>query len=448
MELVPHDYQIRAINYIMENKAVFLMADMGTGKTMISLKAIRRAGIPAFVLAPLRPCFNTWPEEIEKWTPELSYTILHGPKKDAKLKLERDIYIVPYSSLKWWFEKCCQRQFRLRKFFMVYDESSMVKDHSTQRFKMLKQMEPIWSDYRLNLSATPSPNGLEELWPQTYLLDKGVTLGQTVTSFRSKYFKESGPPRWSVQALPGASDMIHDKMKDISFRLDANDYLKMPSISYNHIRVDMGVKLRKKYDHLREEFMMELEECYDNAALSEALLTNKLRQFLQGALYVDGGPAFDVVHTKKVEALKEVVETSAGQPILCAIQYKFEYEMIRKALGYDVPIVYGKTSAKAGAEYIRRWNRSELPLMLCHPASIGHGMNLQSGGNIILWYGLPFSFELFKQLNGRLHRQGQKHGVLVNSILFGNSVDMRIWDVLKKKNATNRDLLNAVRGVS
>lgn len=443
MSQIPlHNYQEKAIDFAIREQSSFMMIDVGLGKTAIALKAIQQVGIPAIVFAPLRTATITWPEEIHKWTADLTYVVLYGPAKDKKLKYQRDIYLISYSSIEWFYQAVLDQRFRWRRFFLVLDESSMIKDPSTKRFKYIQKLSRYMSAYRLNLSATPNPNGWHELWSQYYVLDDGHRLGFTYESFRSKYFIYTGPPMYKTMVQKGAAEKLTDLISDITYRLAGEDYLELPELIVNKIALLLPPKLRKQYNQLEKDLCLQLEEV-DITAFNAASLVMKLRQFLQGALYTDG-KEYSIVHTIKVKALKDLIEIHSGSSILCAIQFKFEYDMIIKALG-NVPIVAGRTTTKEAERNIKMWNDGQLPLLLCHPQSIGHGMNLQSGGNIILWYGLPWSLEQYIQLNGRLHRQGQKNAVVVNNLVFQDTVDQLILTALEDKDTSQQKLLRMLK---
>ena len=438
-----HDYQKRAIGMIGREKTVFLLADVGLGKTVMALEAIRLSKRPGLVMAPLNACFNTWPDEIKKWTPELTHTILHGPQKQMRARLKRHIYILPYSSLKWYYESCTTKKIPMRQMFLVLDESSFVKNPSTNRFKMLKKMFALFPEWRLCLSATPSSNGLQNLWSQVFMLDKGKRLETSYYRFRDKYFIYTGPPRYQTLPLPETEDKIHAKLLDISFRLDGDDYLELPEVTYNRINVKLPPKAAKDYARMEREFCLEIE-AGPITAINSAALSMKLRQIVQGGVYRDDGST-KWIHTAKVDALKELLEGAAGNPILCAIEFKFEAELIKQKIDKKVPMITGGTPARISRAYIQQWNKGKIPLLLCHPASLGHGVNLQQGGHMVLWFGLTWNLEYYIQLNGRLARQGQKNAVIINHLLAEGTIDERVFGVLKQKDSTQRDLLDSLR---
>lgn len=437
-----HGYQRRAIDMILKKKQVFLMADMGLGKTAMVLKALERTDRTAIVFAPLAGVYNTWPEEIRKWTPNFSLTILHGPKKNERLKRRTRIYLINYEGLKWFFQACSNGKFPLKKYFMVWDESSFIKNPSTQRFKLFKKMFGIFSEYRLLLSATPMPNGLHELWPQVFLLDQGKRLSVSFYKFRNKYFHYSGPPLYRMWPRDHAEENITNAIQDTCFRLDANDYLAMPSLVYNTIDIPLGAQLQKKYDRLEKDFFIELDGV-DINAINSAAMTMKLRQFVQGFLY-DEDKTGKELHQKRTARLKAMVEGAAGNPILAAVQFKYEVDMIRRDVDKNVPLIVGGTPAPQKRAYIQDWNRGHIPLMIAHPLSMSHSVNLQAGGHTVVWYANTFSQEQYSQFNGRVFRQGQQHGVVINHFRCPGTVDDIMLKTVHSKYTGQKAFLDAV----
>lgn len=436
-------YQVRGVNQILTYKSVFLMADVGMGKTAIALTAKAKVKGPALVVAPLNVCYNTWPDEIDKWAPHLTYTILHGKGKDAKLRYKRDIYIVNYEGLKWFFFACVNKEFRPRKMFIILDESSFIKSHDTQRFTLFKKLKPLFSSYRVCLSATPSSNGLHQLWPQYYVLDGGRRLGRKYHSFRARHFTYSGPPRFDTSILPGQQEVIENKVKDITFRLDDRDYIKLPKYIYNFIKIDPTPKVKAFYEKYEKEFLAQFEGD-PAAALSSSGLSNKLRQITQGGIYLDEG-GYEPLHNIKLVALRSLMEGVAGNPILCAVHFKFELDMIKKEFG-DVPAIVGGVATSKTKMWLRQWNSGQLPLLVCHPASLGHGVNIQAGGHVVLWYTPTWSLEHYIQLNGRLRRRGQKaKGVVINHLILKGTIDEAIMGALRMKNLSQTSFLQAMR---
>jgi SNF2 family DNA or RNA helicase len=440
------NYQKESIDFALRKRRTYMMIDLGLGKTAIALKAIEYTRKPALVFAPVKVALNTWVSEIKKWTPNLSYVVFHGPKKDKLLSKEVDIYILPYSSLKWFYHECCDHKFKLRKFFTVYDESTFIKSWTTDRWKKyVKRMLPINGIYRMCLSATPVPNGLIDLWTQYFVLDEGRSLGAFPTKYRDRFFIYTGAPRYQTFIKEGAEKEIHTLIRPITKRLDRNDYLMLPHIRYNEVVINTPTEIIKSYARLRRDSTLELPLGLTATALNEAGKSNKLRQLAQGALYTDGLHEAVVLHRLKAEALKEMVDGLNGQPVLVPVQFKFDYNAICKVFRQQLPVIRGGTSERKAMDYINKWNRKEIPVLLCHPQSLGHGVNLQHGGHNIIWYALPWSLDHFKQLNGRLDRTGQKHGVIVNVLMLDLPIERKVFRVLRSKNATQQQLLNAIR---
>jgi len=431
-----------------EVKNTFMAIDLGLGKTAIALKWFERIRKKyknsMVVFAPLRVCYTTWPDEIKKWTPHLKYQILHGPHKNTKLNYDADIYIVNYDGLKWFHKMMIKPERRWHRVHAVFDESTFVKSPSTQRFKILKKLSVLFTPYRMCLSATPVPNGYHDLWSQYFIMDGGQSLGKTFYKFRSRFFHYTGPPLYKTSIIPGSQKHIQNLIRPKTFRLKASDYITLPKYIHNEIKVKMDEKEFKDYKTLEKDFFLELDTA-EVEAFSAAALSMKLRQYIQGGLYADVPGGYHKIHTRKIDALKEVIEGSAGQSVLCPIQFKFEYDMLCKAFKQQLPIIAGRTSAKESITLIREWNRGTIGLLLCHPASISHGINLQASGHIICWLGLTWSLEQYRQLIGRIYRQGQRKAVTVHHLIMKGTVDEKVLKALKKKDAVQSDLLLALK---
>jgi len=354
-----HQYQKNAIKFSIVNKAVFLALDLGLGKTAVALEVIRRTKKPAIVFAPLKVIYNTWPDEIVNWAPELTYTILHGPDKDRLFRqaLRSHIILLNYDGMKWFFNKVAASKLTWKQRTLIIDESSMIKSPTTLRFKLLKKMIPLWGPNRLCLSATPSPNGYYELWSQYYMLDQGQRLFSSYHRFRGTYFNYTGPPLYKTTIRQGAYERIKDLIKPITYRLDANDHLKMPEVTYNEIPLALSEKLRQQYKDLEDDFILEFQGSVATA-FNAAALAMKLRQFIQGAVYTDAAKGeFYPLHNIKCEALKELIDTAVGRPILCPIQFKFELIMLQEFFKKEIPCIAGRTSNEEANILIRKWNK-------------------------------------------------------------------------------------------
>ncbi len=457
-----YEYQEHALAFMDKYPASYLALDMGMGKTAIALTWIKKtlAAKPqvkaALVVAPLRTVLTTWPEEASKWAPNLSIAVLHGADKAKTLNSKADIYLINFEGLTWLLRqlKVIYKQTRTVPFRMlVIDEGSLVKSHKAKRFDALKTLLPVFNQYRTIMSGTPAPNSVIDLWSQYFLLDGGLRLGKCITHFRNQYCAPH--PRckhqWVVKD-PFQTELVYQKVKDITYRLDAADYLSLPERIDNVIKIQLSPSARQAYVDMEKKFQVELEEGGANA-FNQASKAMKLRQIVQGAIYEDredpddhSKREYDILHTRKLEALEDLMEEASGQGILCAIQFRFELDMILSKFP-DAPVVAGGTKASDTVRYIRMWNAGELPLLLCHPASLSHGVNLQAGSHIILWYGLTWSLEHYLQFNARLHRNGQKRAVIVHHLVAEHTIDERVMLALKNKFKNQSEFLNYLKGV-
>ncbi len=463
-----HQYQLDAGKFMDANPKSYLALDMGMGKTLITIRWIQRI-LPevkaVLVLAPLRTIYSSWPEELQKWAPELSYTILHGSEKNTELNKKVDVYLMNYEGITWLFNKL-KEQFKKTKTVpfrgLVLDEGSKCKSSTTKRFKYLKKMCDIFPKYRTILSGTPAPNSLLDLWAQYFLLDKGDRLEPFVTAFKRLYFYQVDRMGFVWSINKGSADIIYKKIEDITYRLDASDYIDLPGRIDNIIKIDLPKKVQKQYEVLEKDFFMSLEKC-DIEVFNSASLSMKLRQFVQGAVYTDthlqgneyikqdgtittGPRDYEIVHNEKLSILIDLMDEACGQGILCAIQFKFELDLILMKYP-DARVIAGGTNHFEAIEIIRDWNLGKVPLLICHPASLSHGVNLQTGSHIILWFGLPWSLEQYLQLNARLFRQGQKEVVRIHHLVCKDTVDESIMKALKNKFRGQKDLLDYLKGV-
>jgi len=460
-------YQKKALLFALKKKACYLAIDMGLGKTAIALhwaqEALkRRRGV--LVVAPLRTVHTTWPDEIAKWTPLLTYTILHGPNKNDRINKQVDLYIINYEGLDWLF-KTLKRVFKITNSVpfraAILDEGSMIKSSSTKRFKVIRKIKDIFPEYRMILSGTPAPRSLMDLWSQYYFLDSGERLGSTFSGFRSRYFYSVDYKNFIWLEHASSKQTIYDKISDVTYRLDSDDYANLPKYLNRTIKIKLNKTLLAKYKALEKTFFLDLQESTVEA-FTAAALSMKLRQFLQGAVYtgervkanlyrdstdklVHYNP-YTIVHKEKLKVLKSLVEEANGTGILCAIQFRFELDMIKEAYP-DVAIISGGINNTEAVNIIRNWNKGNIPLLVCHPASLSHGVNLQMGSHIIVWYGLPWNLEHYLQLNARLRRLGQKHAVIVHHLVIENSLDQQVERALNAKFKNQKELLDYLKGL-
>lgn len=441
---VPHQYQQNAVNFCTYNFSVndgaALFLDPGLGKTTTTLqifKNFKDKGLTdkMLVIAPLRVAQSTWPGELRKWLNfyDLSYVVLHGPDKDRLAFKDVDIYIINYEGLDWLFSKSKFHKIDM----LVFDELTRMKSWGAKRVKMLKPFLKVFK-YRLGLTGTPAPNGLEDIFSQTYMLDMGARFGKSKTKFITSYFRESNPFSYKLMPLPGAKEAIFEKLESLAYSLNSVDHLELPAEVFNTIEVDMPIKHKKLYDTLKKDAIVQLESTEILTALTAAALTTKLRQFTSGAVYIKDTVEF--IHDVKLQVLKDFVEDSTT-PVLIGYQYRHEAERILDDIPGVVAIGSG-TKASHLEKIITKWNNGEIKALLGHPQSIGHGLNLQGGGHTIVFFSLDFNLENYLQFIKRLSRQGQqsKH-VFIHTIVMKNTIDEYVQSILAGKNKLQTNLL-------
>ena len=438
-----HPYQQRAVKFVLSKQHCALWMGLGLGKTAITLTALEelinsmQVG-KVLIIAPLRVCNSVWAQEAAKWshTKGLKISVCTGPAKQriSALMADADIFVINRENVVW-LVKHYKKPERWPFDMVVIDEASSFKNSSAKRFRALKRVRPYISR-SLQLTGTPASNGLVDLWSQAYLLDMGQRLGRTKTAYLQRFF-ESDYMGYKWSPRPGAEKNIYNLMSDIVLSLRTEDYIDLPLRIDTVEKVSVSPKVMDQYRELEKEFILTLEDA-DIEVLSAAALANKLLQFSNGALYDETGKNYAVVHNGKIEALKDLIEDNAGEPILVAYNYKSDLDRIKKAIPHAE--VMDKQQST-----IDRWNRGEIPVLLVHPASAGHGINLQAGGSLIIWFGLNWSLELYEQLNGRLHRQGQTKPVRVVHIVAEGMLDEKVMGAIAGKAKTQRELLDALK---
>jgi len=461
-QLKPYGFQRKAYEFIHYHGTCYLMLDMGMGKTRICIEVGKTIEYPMFILANKFAALDTWPEEFQKWDKSAKIAVLHGKNKE-RIWANSDQYtniILNYEGLKWFFDTCNKNLRPLQKYYFVFDEASMIKNSKSIRWKILADMMPIMSHYRTALSGTPAPQSLEDLWAQYFLLDEGKSLTPEYYQFRSRFFNYTGAygePPFLTTIKSGADKEIFRLIKPLTMRLKSEDYFDLPPIVHNPIRITMPPKLHRMYETLEHEFMLEFPDTTTVIANSAAVRDHKLRQFLQGAVYAtdlaDEGSrhrlrrATKMIHDVKAQVIKQLLETSAGQPLMVATQFQFEIPIIEKVLGRKVPNLTGATSGSEGKQIIADFKAGKLPLLVVHPKSAAYSLNLQSGGSKIVFSALPWELDLYQQLIKRLQRPGQEAAnVVVTTIAFKNTVDDKIACYLSRKGATQQGLFNAMIG--
>ena len=449
MQYLAHEYQKYATNFIEANPISAVLLDMGLGKTVITLSALNDLLFDSFeirkvlIIAPLRVARDTWPNELKKWDhlKILKASVVVGDLKTRMnaLKSKADIYIINRENVSWLIE---ESGYEFDFDMIVIDELSSFKNHKAKRFKSLLMVRAN-SSRIVGLTGTPAGNGLMDLWAEFRLLDYGKRLGRFITHYRNMYFvpdKHNGEVVFSYRPIAGAKEAIFDSISDITISMRAIDHIKMPELISNAYKVYLSDEEMKTYKDFRKELVLSLED-KDISVANAAVLTGKLTQYANGAVYSEDGKT-EIIHSKKLDALEDIIEAQNGQPLLVAYWYKHDLARIKERLD-DLKINYMELNS---SESFRKWNNRELQVGLIHPASAGHGLNLQEGGNAICWYGLTWSLELYQQTNARLYRQGQRAStVVVTHIVAADTVDETILKVLEGKESMQNALFEAVK---
>ena len=449
MRYSPHEYQRYATEYIETHPVAAVFLDMGLGKTSITLTALNNLLFDSFevrrilVIAPLRVARNTWGAEIEKWDHlnSLHYSVAVGTETErlSALRKPADIYLINRENVQWLIsESGIPFDFDM----VVIDELSSFKNHQTKRFKVLMKVRPKVKRI-VGLTGTPSSNGLMDLWAEFRLLDMGERLGRFIGQYRTSYFrpdKQNGQVVFSYKPLPGAEKQIYGKISDITISMKSTDHLRMPELINSRYTVYLSERENSRYADLKEELVLQLPDGEVTAA-NAASLSGKLSQMANGAVYTDAGETVPV-HERKLDALEDIIEAANGKPVLVAYWFRHDLERISERL-QKLKIPYARLDTDGS---IRKWNAGEIPVALIHPASAGHGLNLQSGGNTLVWFGLTWSLELYQQTVARLWRQGQEsETVVVQHIITKGTIDERIMKALSEKDTTQAALIDAVK---
>ena len=449
-----HNYQRACVQHIVTNPFAGVFLDMGLGKTVSTLTAINYLLFDylevtsVLVIAPKRVAETVWKEEAEKWEHlrHLRFSKILGSSQQRQeaLRKKADIYIISRDNIAW---LCALYGGGKLPFDMVViDELSSFKSYKSLRFKALRGPR-VFLKRLVGLTGTPAPNGLIDLWPQMYLIDRGERLEKTITMYRQRYFRPgrtNGHVVYSYNLLENSDELIHEKIKDICISMQAKDYLSLPDITYNNIKLEMPNALKAQYREFEKEKILELFESENPegpkqiSVANATVLAGKLLQFANGAVYDEQKIAHEI-HTLKIEALKEIVENANGQPVLVAWTFQHDRDRIIKALSSYKPREL-KTSKD-----IEDWNAGKIQVLLTHPASAGHGLNLQAGGNIIVWFGLTWSLELYQQFNARLYRQGQQKAVIVHHITLADTYDENVLAALSSKDKKQNALIASLK---
>lgn len=443
MRFIPHAYQQYAIQHIETHKEAALFLDMGLGKTVIALSAIWDLAFDFFevskvlVVAPLRVARDTWPAEIEKWEhlKYMTYSVVVGTEEERRQALLKKalVYIINRENVDWLVSKS---EVPFRFDMVVIDELSSFKSHTSKRFKSLLKVRPQVKRI-VGLTGTPSGNGLMDLWAEFRLLDMGKRLGRYISHYREAFFepdKRNQMMVFSYKPRPGAAKEIYQLIGDMTISMKSLDFLPMPKLIKNEVHVKLSPAERKVYDELRKKMALSIEGKEIDAA-NAAALSGKLLQMANGAVYDDNHKPIRI-HDRKLDALEDLVEAANGKPILIAYWFKHDLARMKERLS-----IREIRSSKD----ITDWNEGKIAVAAIHPASAGHGLNLQQGGSMLVWFGLTWSLELYQQTNARLWRQGQKNMVIIHHIVAKGTIDEQVMRALKRKDRTQEALINAVK---
>lgn len=451
MKFIPHEYQTYAIEYIKTHPVAAILLGCGLGKTSIALTAIDDMLHDSFeirkvlVVAPIRVAKVSWPDEIRKWDhlTDIRFSVAVGTKDERlkALKADADVYIINRENLPWLIESS---GLPFDYDMVVLDELSSFKNWQSKRFRAFMKVRPGVKRV-IGLTGTPSSNGLMDLFAEYRCLDMGERLGRMIGQYRNAFFKPdrcNGPIVYSYKPLPGAEEEIYRRISDITISMKSTDHLNMPELVTSEYPVEMDDSEAEKYEDMKKDLVLQLPGGEITAA-NAASLSNKLSQMANGAVYADDGSVSEI-HSRKLDALEDIIESANGNPVLIAYWYKHDLERIEERL-HSLHIPYGKIDKD---ESIAKWNRGEYPVMLIHPASAGHGLNLQNGGSTIVWFSIPWSLELYTQTVDRLFRQGQRaETVSVIHIVTKGTIDHRIVKALQMKDNTQMALIDAVKAV-
>ena len=443
MQYRPHEYQDYATQFIIDHPVAAVFLDCGLGKTVITLTAMDELLHDRFeisrilIVAPLRVARDTWPAEIRKWEHlrQMTFAVAVGTEREraAALAQRAELTIINRENVDWLVNKSgCSFDFDM----IVIDELSSFKSYQARRFRALMKARPL-AKRMVGLTGTPSANGLMDLWAEFKLLDMGKRLGRFITHYREELFtpdKRNQQMVFSYRPKPGAEDEIYRRIGDITISMRSADYLKLPELVLTRSVVMMSAKERKVYDAMKAEMVTTIGE-QEIDAVSAAALSNKLLQMAGGAVYAEEGKALHL-HDRKLDALEDLVESANGRPVLVAYWYKHDADRIHKRL----TVKEIKTS-----QDIMDWNAGKVPIALIHPAGAGHGLNLQAGGSVLIWFSLTWSLELYQQTNARLYRQGQRNTVTIVHIITEGTIDEQVMRALEKKDKTQAALLDAVK---
>jgi len=409
-----------------------LFLEPGLGKTRVSIEALAKLPRPVLIIAPKRVIDNVWPEELEKWAPHLTWVSMSDTpaKRAASYAQDVDVYLINYELI----DKCfgATGLFKWKFATLICDESTKIKNRATKIFKALRHNAAKIQRLVL-LTGTPSPKSLEDLWGPLYLIDRGERLGRTLTAFRDRWFVR-GFTQWDIKPRPQAQVEIQDRIKDVCLSMTSKDYLGLPDILFQDIIVDLPDHARAVYEELKRELTIEVGD--DRVtAMTAAAMTNKLVQLASGSVYAEDKTTIKV-HRAKIDAMVELIEALGDSPLLVAYNFKSELAALREI---------GAVEFRDATDSAARWNAGKIPLLAIHPASAGHGINFQAGGNHLVWFSPTYNLELYAQANARLHRNGQTKPVVVHRILAAKTLDHLVINALANKSGVQELLMKALK---
>jgi len=437
-----HAYQERAVDMILEKRKAFLALDMGIGKTVISLTAITDlldscSTHRVLIVGPLRVVKTVWRQEAKKWShtrhhdikvcigsPKDRLKVLHQAPEIMAINRENVVWLVKHFGKKWPFDT------------VIIDESSSFKNPQSKRFKALKSILDLIDNIVL-LTGTPSPNGLLDVWSQSYLIDQGESLGRTYTGYRTRFFNPDYNG-YTFELRDGAEEIIHSLLKPYTLRMAAEDYLEMPDRIDLIESIDLSQEEMASYRKFEEELFLSLDDGEVLEAPTAAVLANKLLQYANGNVYTDDLKNWSAIHSAKLDRLEELLADNPNETVLVAYNYKSDLTRLQERFPKAVVM-------DSNEETVNRWNRGEIQMLLAHPQSSGMGLNLQKGGQWLIWYGLTWSLENYLQFNARLYRQGQELPVRISHLVCAGTIDERVMAVIGDKDATQSRLLSALK---
>lgn len=445
-----HNYQKKCIPILLKNKTFGLFADPGLGKTLIILTLLReinwqKQNLKTLIIAPLSVCYNVWPSEIEKWNfKEFTYTIAHGKNKKNWKHQQTDIDILNCENIPWFFENIPKYD------ILIIDESSKFKSFKSKRFKVIKSYLHKF-DRRYILTGTPASNSYMDLYTQMYILDKGELLGKNITAYRNNYFYKVSYRNFIEYKLKEVSDeQIITKIKSKVIRMDSESYQDLPALVINNIYFNLSKSIQKKYDKLEKEFIISLTS-KDHTVKSSVECYNLCRQFVNGFNYLKtetNRKSDYYIHSEKLEILKNLLNELYEKPVLIAYHFNYDLRMLQTEFGNHTPYIGSGINANRVSKIIEKWNAKKIPILLAHPQSMSHGLNLQKGGNDIVWYTLTDNLENYIQYNKRIYRQNVKNQVRIHHLIAKNTIEEVILENIQNKDKNQTSLLDKLKNYS